>query len=237
MGFGLAGALAGNGASIKSGEPGEALVAGDVPRPSACRRYARTDAGGTIGREVLQCAALRPVFRCRRNQRCRPMLAKIMPGSPAPATGPGMPAILAGVRESAVHTIGGVIMPGEPVMLVVPETDVLMVEIKIAPQDIDQLHFGQPAMLRFSAFNQRTTPQLTGSVVRISADVVQDQKSGTYYYTVRISVPESELERLHGLKLIPGMPVEALIKTTERKALSYLIRPIHDQVMRAFRDK
>ena len=141
------------------------------------------------------------------------------------------------VMQSTVHTVGGVIMQGEPIMLVVPETDVLTVEVKIAPQDIDQVHFGQTAALRFSAFNQRTTPELAGAVVRISADVAQDQKSGAYYYTVRIAVPESEIKHLEGLKLIPGMPVEAFIQTSERKVLSYLIRPLHDQIARAFREK
>jgi HlyD family secretion protein len=141
------------------------------------------------------------------------------------------------VMQSTVHTVGGVIMQGDPIMLIVPETDALTVEVKIAPQDIDQIHFGQSAALRFSAFNQRTTPELTGAVSRISADVAQDQKSGAYFYTVRISVPDQELKRLEGLKLIPGMPVEAFIQTSERKALSYLVRPIKDQVVRAFREK
>jgi membrane fusion protein, type I secretion system len=141
------------------------------------------------------------------------------------------------VMQSTVHTVGGVIMQGDPIMLVVPETDLLTVEAKIAPQDIDQVHFGQTAALRFSAFNQRTTPELTGTVVRISADVAQDQKTGGYYYTVRVSVSENEFARLNGLKLIPGMPVEVFVQTKERKAISYLVRPISDQIVRAFREK
>jgi HlyD family secretion protein len=141
------------------------------------------------------------------------------------------------VMQSTVHTVGGVIMQGDPIMLVVPETEILTVEVKISPQDIDQVHFGQTAALRFSAFNQRTTPELMGTVVRISADVSQDQKSGAYYYTVRIAVPETEIARLDGLKLIPGMPVEAFMQTSERKVISYLVRPIRDQIVRAFREK
>jgi HlyD family secretion protein len=141
------------------------------------------------------------------------------------------------VMQSTVHTVGGVIMQGDPIMLVVPETEILTVEVKISPQDIDQVHFGQTAALRFSAFNQRTTPELMGTVVRISADVSQDQKSGAYYYTVRIAVPETEMARLDGLKLIPGMPVEAFMQTSERKVISYLVRPIRDQIVRAFREK
>jgi HlyD family secretion protein len=122
-------------------------------------------------------------------------------------------------------------------MLVVPESDVLTVEAKIPPQDIDQVYLGQPASLRFSAFNQRTTPQLDGSVSRIAADVTQDQKTGASYYTLRISVSDQEIARLEGLKLVPGMPVEAFIQTNERKVISYLVRPIRDQIARAFREK
>jgi HlyD family secretion protein len=141
------------------------------------------------------------------------------------------------VMQSTVHTVGGVIMQGDAIMVVVPETDVLTVEAKIAPQDIDQLRFGQTAALRFTAFNQRTTPELNGVVQRISADVTQDPKSNAYYYTVRIAVPDGEIARLEGLKLVPGMPVEVFIQTTERKVISYLIRPMRDQIARAFREK
>jgi HlyD family secretion protein len=139
--------------------------------------------------------------------------------------------------KSTVHTVGGVIMPGDPIMLIVPETDVLMVEAKIAPQDIDQIRLGQTAALRLTAFNQRTTPELNGTVSRISADVTQDQKTGAYYYTVRISVPDNEVSRLEGLKLIPGMPVDAFIESGRRTVISYLVRPISDQIARAFREK
>jgi HlyD family secretion protein len=141
------------------------------------------------------------------------------------------------VMQSTVHTVGGVIMPGDPIMLIVPETDVLMVEAKIAPQDIDQIRLGQTAALRLTAFNQRTTPELNGTVSRISADVTQDQKTGAYYYTVRISVPDNEVSRLEGLKLIPGMPVDAFIESGRRTVISYLVRPISDQIARAFREK
>jgi HlyD family secretion protein len=141
------------------------------------------------------------------------------------------------VMQSTVHTVGGVIMPGDPIMLIVPETDVLMVEAKIAPQDIDQIRLGQTAALRLTAFNQRTTPELNGTVSRISADVTQDQKTGAYYYTVRISVPDNEVSRLEGLKLIPGMPVDVFIESGRRTVISYLVRPLSDQIARAFREK
>jgi HlyD family secretion protein len=141
------------------------------------------------------------------------------------------------VLQSTVHTVGGVVSPGDQLMLIVPEADALTVEVRIQPQDIDQVHPGRTAMLRFTAFNQRTTPELAGEVSRVSADVTQDQKTGNYFYTVRIAVPESEIARLDGIKLIPGMPVEAFIQTSERRVLSYLVRPLTDQITRAFREK
>jgi len=122
-------------------------------------------------------------------------------------------------------------------MLVVPGGDVLTVEARIAPHDIDQIQVGQHAVLRFSTFNQRTTPQINGEVGRISADITQDQKTGMSFYTVRITLPDSEITRLNGLKLVPGMPVEAFIQTGERTAISYLIKPISDQLMRAWRER
>ena len=122
-------------------------------------------------------------------------------------------------------------------MLIVPDGDALTVEAKIRPQDIDQVHLGQKAVLRFSAFNLRTTPELDGEVSRISADISQDQKTSTTYYTVRISVAEAEIARLNGLKLVPGMPVEAFIQTNPRTVVSYLVKPFHDQITRAFREK
>ena len=141
------------------------------------------------------------------------------------------------VHQLNVHTVGGVIAQGEQIMLIVPESDTLDVEAKIPPQDIDQLRIGQLAVLRFSAFNQRTTPELNGEVKVIAADVTEDQKTGNRYYTIRISVPPAEVARLDGLCLVPGMPVEAFIQTSPRTVLSYLIRPLHDQFARAFREK
>jgi membrane fusion protein, type I secretion system len=141
------------------------------------------------------------------------------------------------VHQMSIHTVGGVVGPGEQMMLIVPESDVLMIEGKVAPQDIDQLHIGQPAFIRLTAFNQRTTPELTGEVSLVSADVNEDQKTGARYYTVRIAVPESEVARLEGLKLVPGMPAEVFIQTTPRTVLSYFVRPLQDQLSRAFREK
>ena len=139
--------------------------------------------------------------------------------------------------QLAVHTVGGVIGPGEVTMLIVPDNDSLDVEVRIQPQDIDQIQIGHRAVLRFSAFNQRTTPELNGSVSRIAPDVTEDPKTGVHYYTVRINIPKDELTRLGDLKLVPGMPVESFMQTAPRTVMSYLLRPFHDQLARAFREK
>ena len=122
-------------------------------------------------------------------------------------------------------------------MLIVPRADALTVEARIPPQEIDQVHVGQRAVLRFSAFNQRTTPELNGTVSMVSADVSADQKTAATFYTVRIGIPAKELARLGGLKLVPGMPVESFIQTQERTVLSYLTKPLTDQALKAFREK
>jgi HlyD family secretion protein len=141
------------------------------------------------------------------------------------------------VYQLSVHTVGGVIAPGEQIMLIVPDADTLAVEVKIAPQDIDHVHVGQPAILRFSAFNQHTTPEITGAVSVISPDLTQDQRTGTSFYTTRIALKPEELERLGSVKLIPGMPADAYIQMGERTALSYLMKPLRDQAARAFKEK
>jgi HlyD family secretion protein len=141
------------------------------------------------------------------------------------------------VHQLAVHTVGGVVSASDPIMLIVPEADALAVEAKIWPQDIDQLHVGQSAGLRFSAFNQRTTPEINGVITRISADVSREEKSALSYYTARIGITPEEIARLGNVRLVPGMPVETFMKTYDRTVLSYFIKPLEDQVMRAFRER
>jgi len=141
------------------------------------------------------------------------------------------------VLQSTVHTVGGVITAGDAIMLIVPQADDLQVEAKVNPQDIDKLQVGQKTLLRLSAFNQRTTPELNGVVTRVSPDVTTDQRTGQSYYTIRISMPPEEVARLGDVKLIPGMPVEAFVQTGDRTLISYLVKPLSDQLMRAFREK
>jgi HlyD family secretion protein len=141
------------------------------------------------------------------------------------------------VFQSTANTVGGVITAGDPIMMIVPESDKLSVEVKVEPKDIDQVAIGQPVVLRFSAFNQRTTPELNGSVTRIGADTSNDQRTGQSYYLVRIGIEPDELNRLGPVKLTPGMPVESFIQTGERTLVSYLVKPLHDQLMRSMREK
>jgi HlyD family secretion protein len=141
------------------------------------------------------------------------------------------------VLQSSVHTVGGVISAGDTVMLIVPQADDLQVEAKVNPQDIDKLQIGQKTLLRLSAFNQRTTPELNGVVTRVSPDTTTDQRTGQSYYTIRVSMPAQEVARLGEAKLIPGMPVEAFVQTGDRTMFSYLMKPLHDQLMRSFREK
>ncbi len=141
------------------------------------------------------------------------------------------------VFQVNVHTVGGVINPAEPIMQIVPDSDVLTVEAKVNGQDIEQLRVGQTALLRMSAFNQHTTPELEGKISVISADLVVDPRTGLGQYVVRIAIPEQQIARLGELKLVPGMPVEAFIQTRPRTVISYLAKPITDQLARTFREK
>src|ERR1017187_3000539 len=140
------------------------------------------------------------------------------------------------VFQSTVHTVGGVMPAGEPIMLIVPEADKLTIEARVNPQDIDKVQLGQIAALRFSAFNVRTTPEIFGTVSRVSADTTTDQRTNQSYYTIRIAMPPEQVTRLGDVKLVPGMPVEAFVKTGERTVISYLMKPLSDQINRAFRD-
>jgi len=141
------------------------------------------------------------------------------------------------VHELTVHTVGGVISPGEPIMLIVPSGDPLALEVHVAPQDIDNVAVGKLAIMRFTAFNQRTSPELKGRVIEVAPDLTRDPKSGQGYYLARLKLDDGELSKLNGAKLLPGMPVEAFIGQSERTALSYLTKPFTDQLNRAMREK
>ena len=142
------------------------------------------------------------------------------------------------VHQLSVFTVGGVINTAEPLMLIVPEGDKLVIEAKIAPQDIDQARSHEEAVIRFPAFNQRTTPQVAGRVTNIAADLTKDQQQPNItYYVARVEISDDEMKKLVNLKLIPGMPAEVQIRTTARTALSYLLKPLQDQFAKAFKER
>lgn len=141
------------------------------------------------------------------------------------------------VHESNVHTVGGVIAPGESLMLIVPEGDKLSIELRVSPTDIDQVHLGQKAHLRLSAFNQRTTPEVWGHVTRVAADLSREPQTGMQFYVARVLIDEGELEKLRHVTMMPGMPVEAFIETSDRSAFSYFAKPLTDAWRRAFREE
>jgi len=140
------------------------------------------------------------------------------------------------VHQLNVHTVGGVIAAGETLMVIVPQAEGLSVEARVPPQNIDQIRPGQTVMIKFSAFDQNTTPQLVGTVRVIAADITRDPRTNQPYYAIRVAVSDEEIARLKGLRLVPGMPAEAHLQTHMRTALSYLAKPLTDQFSRAFRE-
>jgi HlyD family secretion protein len=146
------------------------------------------------------------------------------------------------VHQLSVHTVGGVIGNAETIMQIVPRADDLVLEAKIAPSDVDQVALGAKVTVRIMASNQRTTPDVAGFVTRISADLNRDQQGNSgqpapAYYTIRISLPAEEVARLKDIRLIPGMPAEAFIQTHERTPLEFLLKPLHEQIARTFRER
>jgi HlyD family secretion protein len=140
------------------------------------------------------------------------------------------------VHEMSVHTVGGVVASGEELLQIVPANDTLDVWAKVPPESVDQVHVGQTAVLRFPAFDPRSTPEIDATVAIVSADLIHDDKTDERYYSARIAVPPQRLQEL-GLRLLPGMPVEAFIRTEDRTVVSYLMKPLNDQINKAFRER
>ncbi|MCF6234333.1 MAG: HlyD family type I secretion periplasmic adaptor subunit [Rhodobacteraceae bacterium] len=136
-----------------------------------------------------------------------------------------------------VQTPRSVIRPADPVLYLVPQDRPLIITARVEPIHIDQLFVGQDVVMLFSALDQRTTPELFGTVGKVSADAFEDQNTGMTYYRTEMVLNEGELARLpDGIVLIPGMPVETYIRTRDRSPLSYLIKPLADYFVKAFRE-
>ena len=140
------------------------------------------------------------------------------------------------VHQLAVHTIGGVVAPGDPVLMIVPQNSEMIFSARVNPQDIDQVFKGQKANVHLSAFDQRTTPEVTGIVTLVSADATQDQPNTPPYYKVHVELPKDQLARIKDKELIPGMNAEVFIQTKSRLVFEYLLQPLTDQIRRTMRE-
>ncbi len=140
------------------------------------------------------------------------------------------------VMASRTITLGSVVKPGETVVEIVPSNDRLLVEVQLRPTDVDSVHIGLATEVRFTGLNQRVTVPLHGHVTNVSADAMQDPRSNASYFTADIDVSDSELHKLNGIPLQPGMPASVMIKTGERTAMAYLTQPLTDSINRAWRE-
>jgi HlyD family secretion protein len=136
------------------------------------------------------------------------------------------------VHQLTVHTVGGVINQTEPLMQIVPDSERLIVDIRVNLQDRDQISLGQTTRVRFPAFNQRTTPEIDGTLLRVGRDMTRDPQTGQMYYAAAVQFSDAEMAKLKGLRMVAGMPAEAFIITGERTLANYLIKPLIDQMKR-----
>lgn len=141
------------------------------------------------------------------------------------------------VHQLSVHTVGGVIGPGEVLMMIVPELAPLTIEVRIGPQDVDSIHLRDKALVRIVGLNRTTTPDLNATVELIGADLVEDAANRVAYYPVRVHLDPGQAERLNGAPLVPGMPVDAFITTSNRTFADYIMEPVMDRMSRAIREK
>lgn len=138
------------------------------------------------------------------------------------------------VVEMKVFTAGGVVRPGAPILDIVPLDEPLIVEARVNTVDIEKLHVGQASRVRLSAFDQTDIPEATGRIVDISADSLEDDRTGQFYYTARVTLDEVQNDQVASLDLLPGMPADLFVNTGERTALTYLTQPLRDRLVRTF---
>jgi len=141
------------------------------------------------------------------------------------------------VHQLQVTTPRAVIRPADPVLYLIPQDRPLVIAARVSPLNIDEVSAGQDVLLRFSAFSSRTTPEIHGTLARISADAVTDQATQMQYYRAEVTIPPEERDKLGDLSLVPGMPAEVYIQTGERSPLAYLMKPLSDYFNRAFREQ
>lgn len=141
------------------------------------------------------------------------------------------------VNNLQVHTVGGVVKPADVLMSIVPDREALIVEARVEPQFVDQIRAGQAARIRLSAFDQRTTPELDGKLMTVSADRLTDTATNQPYYALKVSIAQAEIAKLDGKTLVPGMPAEVFLVTGDRTPLSYIMKPLTDQLARSMREQ
>jgi HlyD family secretion protein len=140
------------------------------------------------------------------------------------------------IYQLNIHTEGGVVAPGETLMMIVPQGDDLVLQAQIAPNDISHVHVGQPAHIRFNSFSARVTPEISAEVTQVAADTTRTDAQTPPFYAIRLVISAKELEKLGDNKLRPGMSAEAFIQTEARSPFSYLVKPLVDQFSHAMRE-
>ena len=138
------------------------------------------------------------------------------------------------VVEMTVFTAGGVVRPGTPILDIVPIEQPLVVEARVNIADIDKLHIGQLSRVRLSAFDQGDVPEANGRIIDISADSLEDDRTGQFHYLARIRLDQTQTDDIAALELVPGMPADIINNTGERTALSYLAQPLSERLARTF---
>ena len=141
------------------------------------------------------------------------------------------------VNEMKIHTVGGVVRPGDTALSIVPLDEPLVAEARVAPSDIDRVRLGSAASVRLRTGNQRTQPTVSGTVVRIADETTVDPRSGVAYYPVRVEFAADAVGRLAGLKLVSGMPLDAFVGTGSRSPLGFLFAPLVEQIDLAWRER
>ncbi len=138
------------------------------------------------------------------------------------------------VMGLSIHNVGGVITPGRPILDIVPQGEELIIDARVSPMDIDRVHVGLVAEVRFSAFKQALTPKMMGKLTILSADKLIDERTGAPYYSAKIELTPDSYVKLGNMELLPGMPADVLINTGERTVFEYLMQPITNAFARAF---
>jgi len=141
------------------------------------------------------------------------------------------------VHEVQIHTVGGMIKPGQTLMSVIPQDELLVVSAKIQTHEIDQVFIGQPAVVKIDAFKQRITPELDAILTGVSPDESTDEKTGLSFFSAKVAIKPSEISKLNGKQLTPGLPAEVFIKGKKRTVITYLTQPLLDQMALTFREE